>query len=110
MGDGLLAVCLSNPSISHLTLSLNVNFTDDQVAKCVKPLKRLSFLDIAGCKQIGNRTCMALSRNCECLVTLNLANTAVTAAGVGYVVSKCVELKQLDISGCGDIADDTFHE
>jgi hypothetical protein len=107
--EGLLAVTRENPSIGHLTLSLNMHVTDDQVAKCVKPLKRLSFFDAAGCKLIGNRTCMALSRNCECLATLNLANTGVTAGGVSMVVSKCVDLEQLDISGCSEVTDETFH-
>merc|ERR1712232_985468 len=105
--EGLLAVCLANPSIGHLTLTLNVRCSDDAVAKSVKPLKRLSFLDVAGCKNISSRTCSALSRNCECLVTLNLASTGVNAAGVGMVVSKCIALQQLDISSC-DITDEGF--
>lgn len=108
--DALVALCISNPSIQHLSIALNVeHLSDSEVAKALKGLRRLHFFDMCGCIQLGRQVGTCIARNCECVEILNFASCNVTDRQVQNILARCLSLRRLDLSMCAHLTDEAFH-
>jgi len=101
----LLAQC-RHLSVAYLRGLSGV--TDTVVSVLATTARHLTHLDLGGCVQVGDLGLESLSRHCPGLLSLSLARTRVTDAGLAALARATCRnrLQELRIDSCRNVSDD----
>ncbi|KAG9450439.1 hypothetical protein H6P81_010404 [Aristolochia fimbriata] len=108
---GIAAVTIACPNLKSFSIYWNVRVTDLAVKHLVNNCRKITDLNLSGCKGISDQSLHLLSNRYKDLETLNLTRCIkLTDNGLQQILLKCSSLQSLNLYALSSFTDNSYRK